>query len=67
MEHTDLGGRSVIVVKIKEGKNKSYLLSNKSAYKRVEKDDRVFRRLDFDKIFDEKQNASENKNFGARL
>ena len=67
VERTDLDGRPVVVVKVKEGKNKPYLLSNKSAYKRVEKDDRVFRRLDFDKVFSEKQNASENKNFGARL
>ena len=67
VEHTNLDGRPVVVVKVKEGKNKPYLLSDKSAYKRVEKDDRVFRRLDFDKVFSEKQNISKNNNFEVEV
>ena len=67
VEHPNLDGRPIIAVKIKEGKNKPYLLLGKSAYKRVEKDDRVFRRLDFEKIFSEKQNVSNYKNPKARV
>ena len=54
----------VIVVKVKEGKNKPYLLLNDSAYKRVEKDDRRFKRLDFDNVLNEKQ-GTRNKDFRA--
>lgn len=67
IEHVVVDGRPVVVVKVKEGKDKPYLLSGKSAYKRVKTDDLVFERLDFDKVYGEKQNVSNNKNFRGRV
>ena len=63
VEHIYLDGRPVVVVKVKEGKDKPYLLLSKSAYKRVEKNDRVFKRLDFDNVLSKKQDIHNNKNF----
>lgn len=57
VEQIILEGKPIIVVKVKEGKNKPYLLSGKSAYKRVDKDDHVFKRLDFDEILNKKQTS----------
>lgn len=67
VERIVLNGRPVIVVKVKEGKDKPYLLSGKSAYKRVKTDDLVFNRSDFDKAYEEKQNVSNNKNFRGKI
>ena len=63
VEKISLDDCPVIVVKVKEGKDKPYLLLDKSAYKRVEKDDRVFKRLDFDNVLSKKQDIHNNKNF----
>ena len=54
VEQVDLGGRSIIVVHVEEGKDKPYILVGKSAYKRIGKDDRVFTRHDFDKIMNKR-------------
>ena len=62
-----LDGCPVIVVKVKEGKNKLYLLLDKSAYKRVEKADRVFKRLDFDNVLSKKHDIHNTKNFGIEV
>lgn len=64
VEQIRLDDCPVIVVKVKEGKNKPYLLLGNSAYKRVEKDDRRFKRLDFDNVLNEKQ-GTRNKDFGV--
>ena len=66
VEQIQLDECPVIAVKVKEGKNKPYLLLNNSAYKRVEKDDRRFKRLDFDNVLNEKQ-GTHNKNFRASV
>ena len=66
VEQIQLDECPVIAVKVKEGKNKPYLLLNNSAYKRVEKDDRRFKRLDFDNVLNEKQGIH-NKNFRTRV
>lgn len=54
VEEVQMDNKPVIVIKVKEGKNKPYLLVGRSAYKRVEKDDLVFKRLDFDNISSQK-------------
>jgi len=59
IEEIQLESRPIIVIKVKEGKNKPYILVGKSAYKRVEKDDLVFKRLDFDSAYS-KQTISQD-------
>ena len=54
IESVDLDGKPIIVVRIKEGDDKPYILVDKSAYKRVGTNDRVFTRDDFDKIIKKK-------------
>ena len=63
IEQIHLEGKPIIVIKVKEGKNKPYLLTGKSAYKRVDKSEHVFKRLDFDKIFNEKQAPNRSSDF----
>jgi len=46
--------KPVVVVNVKEGKNKPYLLIGKSAYRRVNKDDYPFKRLDFEEVYSKK-------------
>ena len=60
-----LKNKSVIIINVKEGKDKPYMLSNKSAYKRVGESDRVFERSDFDNVYSQKQSALNGKNFGS--
>lgn len=50
IDKIDFEGKLIVVVHVEEGEDKPYLLIGKSAYKRVDKDDRVFTRHDFDKI-----------------
>ena len=57
VEQIMLEGKSVIVVSVKEGTDKPYLLAGKSAYKRVDKDDRIFKRHDFDRILSKRRAA----------
>ena len=66
IEQISLDNRPVIVVKVKKGEDRPYLLSGKSAYKRVKDEDRVFKRLDFDGVLKKKQDAY-NKNFRANV
>jgi hypothetical protein len=54
VEQNMIENRSVFVVSVKEGKDKPYLLVGKSAYKRVNKDDYVLARIDFDNIYTKK-------------
>ena len=54
IEQISLDNRPVIVVKVKKGEDRPYLLSGKSAYKRVKDEDRVFKRLDFDGVLKKK-------------
>ena len=64
IEQIDLE-KPIILIKVKEGKNKPYLLVGKSAYKRVDENDRVFKRLDFDMIFREREDkfVRQRKNY----
>ena len=66
IEQISLDNRPVIVVKVKKGEDRPYLLSGKSAYKRVKDEDRVFKRLDFDGVLKKKQDAYD-KNFRASV
>ena len=54
IERVVLEGAIVTVVNVEEGKDKPYLLIEKSAYTRVGKDDRPFRRHDFDEIMNKR-------------
>ena len=60
IEEIQLESRPIIVIKVKEGKNKPYILVGKSAYKRVEKDDLVFKRLDFDSVYSKQTTSQDN-------
>jgi len=52
-------GRDIVAVSVKEGKDKPYLVIDKSAYKRVIKDDYVLRRRDFDEMYSKRQQRPE--------
>ncbi len=50
-----IDSRNIVVVTVKEGHDKPYLLFDKSAYKRVIKDDYPMDRHDLDEIYSKKQ------------
>lgn len=54
VEQIIVDNRTIVVVTVKEGKDKPYLLVGKSGYKRVNKDDYVLERTDFDNIYSQK-------------
>ena len=66
VEQVALGEKTIIVIRVEEGKDKPYMLVDKSAYKRVGKDDYVFERHDFDKIINERLAAASTQ-YGVRL
>ena len=53
-----IDNRNVVAVTVKEGNDKPYLLIDKSAYKRVMKDDYTLTRHDFDELYSKKQQRS---------
>jgi len=67
IEQVVMEGKPVIVVKVKDGTDKPYLLAGKSPYKRVGKDDYVMKRTDLDKIYNKKSGRQDNYGLGVRL
>lgn len=57
VESLVIDNRNVVVVTVKEGHDKPYLLFDKSAYKRVMKDDYPMDRHDLDDIYSKKQRS----------
>jgi len=55
-----IDGRNIVVVTVKEGHDKPYLVIDKSAYKRVLKDDYPMSRHDLDEIYSKKQQLQGN-------
>lgn len=58
IESLVIENKQIFVIKIKEGTHKPYLLTGKSTYKRVMKDDYVLTRRDFDEFYSKRNQNS---------
>lgn len=51
VENMMIDNKTIIVIKVKEGTDKPYLVKDKNAFKRVNDDDIPFKRIDLDNIY----------------
>jgi len=65
LELVTIENKSIIVITVKEEKNKPYLLLGKSAYKRVIKDDYPLTRHDFDEMYSKKNQRDDISGFAT--
>jgi len=62
IEDVIIDNKTIIVIKIKEGTDKPYLVSGRNAFKRIIDDDIAFKRIDFDNIYRPKYGQQQQQN-----
>lgn len=51
IEEMTIDNRMIVVIKVKEGTDKPYLVKDRNAFKRVDDHDIQFKRIDFDRVY----------------